>query len=64
MDVPIWEKSLLTLKEAASYFNIGINKLRDLTDEKFCEKYVLFNGRSRLVKRKMFEEFLNQQFSI
>lgn len=28
-EVPIWEKSNLTLEEAARYYNIGINKLRD-----------------------------------
>ena len=27
--VPIWEKSNLTLEEAAAYSGIGINKLRD-----------------------------------
>ena len=27
-DVPIWEKSTLTLEEAAAYSNIGMNKLR------------------------------------
>ena len=26
--VPVWEKSNLTLEEAAAYSNIGINKLR------------------------------------
>ena len=30
-EVPIWEKSNLTLEEAAAYSGIGINKLRDLT---------------------------------
>ena len=28
--VPIWEKSNLTLKEAAAYSGIGVNKLREL----------------------------------
>lgn len=27
-EVPIWEKSNLTLEEAAAYSGIGINKLR------------------------------------
>ena len=29
-DVPIWEKSNLTLEEAAAYSGIGINKLREI----------------------------------
>ena len=28
--VPIWEKANLNLEEAAAYFGIGINKLRDI----------------------------------
>ena len=32
-DVPIWEKSNLTLEEAAAYSGIGINKLREITNE-------------------------------
>ena len=30
-DVPIWEKSNLTLEEATAYSGIGINKLREIT---------------------------------
>lgn len=33
-EVPIWEKANLTLEEAAAYFGIGINKIRQLTNEK------------------------------
>ena len=35
-DVPIWEKSNLTLEEAAAYSGIGINKLRSLSDKEHC----------------------------
>ncbi len=35
-DVPIWEKSNLTLEEAAAYSGIGTGKLRELTNEKGC----------------------------
>ena len=35
-EVPIYEKSNLTLEEAAAYFNIGVNKLRQLTDDDKC----------------------------
>ena len=31
-EIPIWEKSNLTLEEAAAYSGIGINKLRKLTE--------------------------------
>lgn len=59
----ISEKSLLTPEEAAEYFNIGVNKVRSLTDGKNCP-YVLWSGNRRLIKRKPFEEYLYKQYSI
>ena len=38
-EVPIWEKSNLSLEEAAAYSGIGINKLRDLTNDKNCRMF-------------------------
>ena len=57
------EKSLLTPEEAAEYFNIGVNKIRALTDGENCP-YVLWSGSRRLIKRKPFEEYLYKQYSI
>ena len=34
--VPVWEKANLSLEEAAAYFGIGINKLRDMTNDENC----------------------------
>ncbi len=62
-DVAIADKALLTLEEAAKYFNIGINKLRIMTNEENCP-YVVWNGSKRLVKRKPFEEYLYSSYSI
>lgn len=62
-NVPIWEKANLTLEEAAAFTNIGINKLRQLTDEDGCE-YVLWIGSKRLIKRKKLEEFLEHAESL
>lgn len=56
-EVPIWEKYRLTLDEAAAYFGIGINKLREMTDDSTCT-FVVFNGTKRLIKRKKLEECL------
>ena len=61
--VSIAEKSLLTPEEAAVYFNIGVNKVRSLTDGENCP-YVLWSGNRRLIKRKPFEEYLYKKFSI
>lgn len=64
MDIPLWEKANLTLEEAAAYYNIGVNKLRTLTDSAECEKYVLWVGNKRLIKRKPFETYLAGQYSV
>lgn len=61
--IPVWEKSNLTLTEAAAYFNIGENKLRDISDNDNCT-FVLWCGRKRLIKRIAFEKYLEKQFSI
>ena len=61
--VPVWEKSNLTLEEAACFFNIGINKLRDLTNSENCP-FVLFVGNKRLIKRKLFDQYLETCYSI
>ena len=60
-DVAIADKALLTLEEAAKYFNIGINKLRIMTNEENCP-YVVWNGSKRLIKRKPFEEYLHRSY--
>jgi len=62
-EVPIWEKSNLTLEEAAAYSGIGINKLRDLSNREDCE-FVLWVGSKRLIKRRLLDQFLERCFSI
>ncbi len=58
--VPIWEKLTLTIEEAATYSNIGINKLRELVKEPRCT-YTLRVGAKTLIKRKEFEEYIAKQ---
>lgn len=62
-DVPIWEKSNLTLEEAAAYSGIGINKLRTLSDGEHCQ-FVLWIGSKRLIKRRRLDEYLDKAYSI
>ena len=61
--IPIWEKSNLTLEEAAAYSGIGINKLRQLTDDDNCE-FVLWIGTKRLIKRRKFGEYMEKLYSL
>ena len=62
-EVPIWEKSNLTLEEAAAYSGIGINKLRELSDQEDCD-FVLWIGTKRLLKRKKLDEYTDQMYSL
>ncbi len=39
MEVPIWERFLLTVKEASLYFNIGENKLHRITNDYIESEY-------------------------
>lgn len=56
--VPIHEKVTLTIKEAAEYSNIGINKIDAMLRSPNCP-FVLFVGTKKLVKRKEFEQFIS-----
>lgn len=53
--VPIQDKVALTIREAAEYSNIRINKLESLLRSPRCP-FVLYVGKKKLVKRKEFEK--------
>ena len=61
--VPIHCKVALTIKEAAEYSNIGINKLENLLRSPRCP-FVLYVGKKKLVKRKEFEKFISDNVEI
>ncbi len=62
-EVPIWEKSHLTLEEAAAYSGIGVNKLREISNEESCP-FVLWVGTKRLIKRRRLDAYLERAYSI
>ena len=61
--VPIHLKMTLTIKEAAEYSNIGINKIESLLKLPHCP-FVLYVGTKRLVKRVAFEEYISRALII
>ncbi len=61
--IPIPLKLNLTIKEAAEYSNIGINRLESLLREPGCP-FVLFIGTKKLVKREPFEEYLAKRAAL
>lgn len=62
-DIPIWNKSNLTLDEAAAYTGVGICKLREISNDEDCE-FVLWIGTKRLLKRKKLDEYIEGMYSI
>ncbi len=61
--VPIPQKRLLTLEEAAQYTGLGINKIREMSNDENCN-FVLWNGAKRMLKRTKLEEYLDTAYSI
>lgn len=61
--VPIHLKVALTIREAAEYSNIGINKIDSMLRSPNCP-FVLYIGTKKLVKRVAFEQYLSQALII
>lgn len=58
-EIPIWRKYTLTVEEAAAYFRIGENKLRNLINENKNANYLLWNDNRVQIKRVQFEHFID-----
>lgn len=58
--VPINLKMVLTIREAAEYSNIGINKIDAMLKQPGCP-FVLYIGTRKLVKRKEFEKYISEK---
>ena len=61
--VPINLKAALTIREAAEYSNIGINKIDSMLRSPNCP-FVLYVGTKKLVKRREFETFISSRIAI
>ncbi len=62
--VPLWEKYILTIQEAAEHFHIGEKKLRKLVEERTDADYLIMNGNRVMIKRKLFEKYLDESASV
>lgn len=63
MEVPLGEKLLFTVEEAAAYTGLGVNKIRKISDDPKCP-FVLWNGTKRMLKRVELVKYLNKSYSI
>ena len=61
--VPIWQKAALTIEEAAIYSNISSKTLRRFINE-CTPDFILKIGTKTLIKRKIFEKFLERTDAI
>ena len=58
-EVPLWEKYTLSIEEAADYFRIGQRRLRQMVTDNPNANFVLSNGNRIQIKRKLFEQFID-----
>ena len=56
-NIPLWCKPNLSIEEAAAYSGIGMGKLYEMTESQDCP-FVLWIGSRRMIKRKVFDEFI------
>ena len=64
INIPICEKYMLTVEEAAAYFHIGEKKLRRMAESCPGANWVILNGNRLLIKRKLLENTLDSQDAI
>ena len=63
-EVLIKDKYCLTVEEAAVYFNIGEKSLRKVIANNLNADYLLYVGVKVLIKRKMFEDYVDSIHAI
>ena len=64
IEVPIWEQYSLTIEEAAVYFRIGENTLREIIKNNPDADFWFWNGNRKQIKRKLFEKYMDLQQAI
>lgn len=62
--IPIWEKFCLSIEEAAEYFGIGENRIRQLVENNKYADYILQIGNRTKIKRTVFENYVLSLASI
>lgn len=58
--VQVKDKFCLTIDEASEYFNIGEKKLRQIVADNINSGFVIQNGVKILIKRRRFEDYLEE----
>ena len=58
-EIPVCQKYILTVEEAAAYFHIGVNRLRRLISQHRDADWVLWQNTHATIKRQKFERFID-----
>lgn len=62
--VQVKDKFCLTIDEASEYFNIGEKKLRQIVADNINSGFAIQNGVKILIKRKQFEDYLEEMTAL
>ena len=55
--IPVKEKYMLTIREAAEYFNVGIKSMRRMA-ENHLDSFAILQGNRYLIIRELCEEYI------
>lgn len=62
--VQVKDKFCLTIDEASECFNIGEKKLRQIVADNINSGFVIQNGVKILIKRRRFEDYLEEMTAL
>ena len=63
LQMPWWNKYTLSVQETAEYFGFSDKKIRKIIDEHENEGFILWNGTRPRIKRKLFEQFIDEKLT-
>ena len=63
-NISLTEKYTLTIKETSILFRIGQKKLYKLVQDNPTADFILMNGNRVQIKRKLFEQFIDETTAI
>lgn len=64
LQIPFYERYLLTVEEISAYFHIGSKKMYQMIMENPDAPWLLLNGNRKMIKREIFARWIDQQTEI
>ena len=63
LQMPWWNKYTFSVQETSEYFGFSDKKIRKLIDENEDADFILWNGSRPRIKRKLFEQFIDEKLT-